>query len=65
MKIKLAIQLVIVGVIFQLITPTVWILVGTNVLEYGVWTPYMYIISIIGIALLLPFFVTIYQNQKK
>lgn len=65
MKIKLAIQLVIIGVILQIITAIVWSLLSTNVLTYGAWSPYMNILFLIGITLLLPFFITLYKNQKK
>lgn len=65
MKLKLTIQLVIIGVILQLVTSIVWTLLSINVFKYGAWVPYMNIVSLIGIALLLPFFVILYQNQKK
>ena len=65
MKIKQASQLAIIGVILQLIPAIIWTLFNMKVLEYGDWSKYLNITSVIGTALLLPFFVTIYQNQKK
>lgn len=65
MKIKQASLLAIIGVILQLITAITWYLVNTNVLEYGNWLQHSQIISIIGTLLLLPFFISIYNNQKK
>lgn len=65
MKIKLVSLLAIIGVILQLIPHIIWTLFNMKVLEYGDWSKYLNIILVIGTALLLPFFVTLYQNQKK
>jgi len=64
MKLKQATQLAIIGVILDLITRFVWILLQMRVFEYADWTKYLNFVSFIGIALLLPFFVTLFKSQK-
>lgn len=64
MKLKNATQLAIIGVILQLITSIIWALLQMRIFEYADWTRYLNFISIIGTALLLPFFITLFKSQK-
>lgn len=65
MKIKQSVLLAIIGVILQLLLIIVWTLTNWEVLKYGEWAKYLNIVSFIGTALLLPFFITLFRNQKK
>ncbi|GHT13679.1 hypothetical protein AGMMS4956_10250 [Bacteroidia bacterium] len=62
MKLKQATQLAIIGVILQLLPAIIWS--ASNILGYEDWFRYLNLISLIGIALLLPFFVTLFKSQK-
>jgi hypothetical protein len=64
MKLKQATLLAIIGVVIQLIRSIIWVLIQMRILEYGNWAGYLNIISVIGIALLLPFFITLFKSQK-
>jgi len=64
MKLKQATQLAIIGVIIQIIPKIIWTLFNTDVLEYAHWAGYLHLISVIGIVLLLPFFLTLFKSQK-
>lgn len=72
MKLKQATQLAIIGVILQLIPSIMWFLVDLKILEFSdkntyerFWYfKYLGIIGIIGTALLLSFFVTLFKSQK-
>ena len=59
MKLKQATQLAIIGVIFQLIAPIIWKLANEEILDYY-WAKPLDYIRIAGIALLLPFFITLF-----
>jgi len=58
MKLKQATQLAIIGVILQLVQLLLL------EIQFSYTPPYLTIISIIGIALLLPFFIILLKNQK-
>ena len=64
MKLKQATKLAIIGVILDLVTRLIWILLQMNIVDYGYWTKSLNFVSFIGTALLLPFFVTLYKSQK-
>lgn len=72
MKIKQATQMAIIGVIIQLIPATIWSLSNIGILKFinqDTNEQYWYfkwlgILGIIGTALLLPFFITLFKNQK-
>ena len=64
MKLKQATLLAIIGVVIQLIPTIIWVLIQMSILEYANWSGYLNIISVIGIALLLPFFITLFKSQK-
>jgi|BioPla2DNA2_1021312.scaffolds.fasta_scaffold71067_3 hypothetical protein len=68
MKLKNATQLAIVGVILQLIPPIIYLFLRLGLLPYewymGGFMEYINLIDIIGIILLLPFFITLFKNQK-
>ncbi len=68
MKLKQATQLAIIGVILQLIPTVMYFLINIRILTFGIsatwYFQYLGIISIIGTALLLPFFITLFKNQK-
>lgn len=62
----------IIGVIIQLIPSTIWFLTNIGILnwmnpethEQFWYLKYLGIVGIIGTALLLPFFITLFKNQK-
>ncbi len=62
----------IIGVVFQLIPAVLWSLVNLGLLvwfesETGIqywYFRYLQIVSFLGLALLLPFLITLYKNQK-
>ena len=64
MKLKQATKLAIIGVILDLVTRLIWILLQMNIVDYGYWSNSLNFVSFIGTALLLPFFVTLYKSQK-
>jgi len=64
MKLKQATLLAIIGVVIQLIPTIIAVLIQMRILEYANWSGYLNIISVIGIALLLPFFITLFKSQK-
>ena len=69
MKLKNATQLAIVGVILQLIPSIMYLLLKLNLLPYewymGGYMQYILgLLDMIGIILLLPFFITLFKNQK-
>jgi hypothetical protein len=72
MKIKQATQMAIIGVIIQLIPSTIWLLANFGILKWinqetneQFWYfKCLGILGIIGTALLLPFFITLFKNQK-
>ncbi len=69
MKLKNATQLAIVGVILQLIPSIMYLLLKLNLLPYewymGGYMEYILgLLDMIGIILLLPFFITLFKNQK-
>ncbi len=64
MKLKQATKTAIIGVILIAIPSASWLLISLRILPYGDWFNYLQFISIIGYALLLPFFITLYKNQK-
>jgi hypothetical protein len=72
MKLKLATQLAIIGVIIQLVTSIIYFLanigilhwVNQNTREQFWYFKYLGILGIIGTALLLTFFITLFKNQK-
>jgi len=66
---KNATQLAIVGVILQLIPSIMYLLLKLNLLPYewymGGYMEYILgLLDMIGIILLLPFFITLFKNQK-
>jgi hypothetical protein len=63
MKLKMATQLAIIGVIIQLISNLIGLLAHREILGYF-YHGYSIIIEIIGSALLLPFFITLFKSQK-
>ena len=72
MKLKQATQLAIIGVIIQLIPSTIYFLANIGILKWinldtheQFWYyKYLGILGIIGTALLLTFFITLFKNQK-
>lgn len=72
MKLKNATQLAIIGVIIQLIPSLMHFLANINILAYwnqetqqvNWYMQYLGILNIIGTALLLPFFITLFKSQK-
>lgn len=72
MKLKQATQLAIIGVILQLVPAFIWFLANAGILNWAnsetheqFWYfKYLGIIGIIGTALLLPFFITLFKSQK-
>ncbi|MCK9616677.1 MAG: hypothetical protein M0R21_02475 [Lentimicrobiaceae bacterium] len=63
MKLKQATQLAIIGVILQLI-PFIWMLFQMIFFHYAYCSGYLNFISVIGTALLLPFFIILFKSQK-
>jgi len=72
MKLKQATQMAIIGVILIVIPTILWTLSNFEVLTYfnqelgkpNWYFEYLNVISLIGELLLLPFFITLYKNQK-
>jgi len=72
MKLKNATQLAIIGIVLQLIPAIMYSLVSLQVLSYfnmetrqeNWYLLYLPFISLIGFALLLPFFITLFKSQK-
>jgi hypothetical protein len=72
MKLKNATQLAIIGIIVQLIPSIMYFLTNLKVLSWvneGTgqvkwYMEYLGILNIIGTALLLPFFITLFKSQK-
>ncbi|MBP7152307.1 MAG: hypothetical protein KBA43_06550 [Paludibacteraceae bacterium] len=61
MKLKNATQLAVIGVILQLVPSIMYFMADLYLLPY--WH-ILGILDIIGIALLLPFFITLFKSQK-
>lgn len=71
MKLKQATQLAIIGVIIQLIPSILYLLINLEVLSWvnqsgqrNSYLQYIGILNIVGNALLLPFFLTLFKSQK-
>lgn len=72
MKLKQATQLAIIGIIAQLIPTIMYFLTNLKVLSWvnqatgqiNWYMNYIGILNIVGMALLLPFFITLFKSQK-
>ena len=72
MKLKNATQLAVIAVILQLVTSIMYFMTNIELLSYANsetgqvnwYFQYLGIINIIGTALLLTFFITLFKNQK-
>jgi hypothetical protein len=72
MKLKNATQLAIIGLIAQLISSIMYLLLNLDVLSFinqetgqvNWYIRYLGILNIIGTALILPFFITLFKSQK-
>ena len=72
MKLKNATQLAVIGVILQLLPAIMYFMTNLDLLSYmnsetgqvNWYMKYLGILNIIGIALLLPFFITLFKSQK-
>jgi len=70
MKLKYAIQLAIIGVILKLISVLLHIIANWIIYDYGMVQLFKQLnsvasfISLLGILLLLAFFIILYKNQK-
>jgi len=71
MKLKNATRLAVIGVFLQLVPAVMYLLIRMNLLSWysqqgqeNWYLKYLGILSIIGTALLLPFFITLFKSQK-
>ncbi|MCK9220889.1 MAG: hypothetical protein M0P47_12695 [Bacteroidales bacterium] len=72
MKLKKATQLAVIGVILHLVPEVMYFLANLNLLSWmnaetgqvNWYMNYLGILNIIGTAMLLPFFITLFKNQK-
>lgn len=65
MKLKNATQLVIIGIIIQLIPNIIYSMINLGLTSYESWPmDFLGLFDTIGTAMMLPFFISLYKKQQ-